>query len=565
MAQRKINKTAIALAIIFIIALGGCAPGQHEPTSDITPLTSSVKDSSAEPAFAPYFDTVNLNIAQLIYKTALPQGESYDNNQYTQYIKNMLNINTQVAWVASNENDYMQKLNLCIASDNMPDAVVVNDKSQMLSAHKYGLLMDISEIYETYASDLMKQIIDTSGGRVMNAATIDGRMMSLPGMHVLADGIHVMWLRKDWLDALGLDVPKTPDEIGKVAKAFIENKMGGENTVGIASPASNSLLYCNFLEPANNLAGFDPVFSAMDIYPGYWLRQPDGSCEYGSLSPNMKNALSLLSEWYSDGIIDPQIGLRNDSLETANANICGIIFAPWWIGYDIQDSLNADKHANWQTYPVYSADGRINIHCSTPTTRFTLISSKCKNPEAVIKIANLLLRDEGTLDSSTPIGWYPLRNPMAPGDECEYTIKELYKVLNGETKPEDYTEPGPYKLLASDVKKIKDVKLPPYDNMDIKYWNLSNIGDWGRYYSLLVGGRCLMMDYNHVYSETYELTESMPALWPNLRKLEYETMTKIVMGQATIDEFDSFVRLWKSEGGDKITQEVSALTNGIKK
>ena len=40
--------------------------------------------------------------------------------------------------------------------------------------------------------------------------------------------------------------------------------------------------------------------------------------------------------------------------------------------------------------------------------------------------------------------------------------------------------------------------------------------------------------------------------------MEDETFAKIIMGQASIDSFDDFVSKWKSQGGDKILEEIKA-------
>lgn len=55
------------------------------------------------------------------------------------------------------------------------------------------------------------------------------------------------------------------------------------------------------------------------------------------------------------------------------------------------------------------------------------------------------------------------QNTDGSADECEYTYHELIKVLNGETKPEDYAGvSSAYKLLANDVSVIKDT-VPGYE------------------------------------------------------------------------------------------------------
>ena len=45
--------------------------------------------------------------------------------------------------------------------------------------------------------------------------------------------------------------------------------------------------------------------------------------------------------------------------------------------------------------------------------------------------------------------------------------------------------------------------------------------------------------------------------WANLKKMEEETFSKIVMGKADISEFDTFVENWKSQGGDQILKEIN--------
>lgn len=47
----------------------------------------------------------------------------------------------------------------------------------------------------------------------------------------------------------------------------------------------------------------------------------------------------------------------------------------------------------------------------------------------------------------------------------------------------------------------------------------------------------------------------------NLEKLEEETFAKIILGQAPIDEFDTFVEKWYAEGGQTIIDEIAAAVN----
>jgi len=47
----------------------------------------------------------------------------------------------------------------------------------------------------------------------------------------------------------------------------------------------------------------------------------------------------------------------------------------------------------------------------------------------------------------------------------------------------------------------------------------------------------------------------------DLKKMEEETFSKIVMGKADISKFDTFVENWKNQGGDQILKEINEELN----
>ena len=218
-------------------------------------------------------------------------GQTPEDNQYTQHVLKELNIEVEYAWTASPSN-YDQRLSLAIASNDLPDAMVVGPVELRQPVHS-GQIADLTDVYEQYASETMKTIINSTNGMALEAATFDGRLMAIPSVNE-EDGIHLMWIRQDWLDNLGLEPPRTIDELEQVARAFVEqdpNRNVQADTIGIAGPDSNGKMYANFLESSNNLYGFDPIFSAFGAYPGFWLEGEDGEPVYGSIQPEVKQTL----------------------------------------------------------------------------------------------------------------------------------------------------------------------------------------------------------------------------------------------------------------------------------
>jgi multiple sugar transport system substrate-binding protein/putative aldouronate transport system substrate-binding protein len=399
----------------------------------------------------------------------------------------------------------------------------------------------------------------------MDVVSYDGRMIALPNITVTTDGVHVLNVQKNWLDQYNLPVPKTLDDIENGAKVFRDRRPAGAQTVPIAGRDKNSKLYCNFIESSNLANGFDPVFAAYDAYPGYFIDNGNRTASYGSLDPKMKPALERLARWYKEGLIDPELGARDNTGELINANTAGMRFGPWWaLGYGNGDSFVNNPNANWQAYPVYAADGKWNAHMKAPGTEACLISRKASadTAAAIIIMYNGLVRDESTFDTSLAIGWFPLRTVAAAADECEYEYRELTKVLKGETNPSSYNDPmSLYKLMYADAQMIRNV-IPRYNanrELSVADFNQSNRGDFNRAYALMVGNRSYATGKldKEVYSVTYAMTDLLEQRWPNLWKMEEEVMLRIITGQSDISAFDRFVADWRAQGGQGVLDDLA--------
>lgn len=567
--------------VILTAALSGCGTSGGKvtdggKTDGTTASGTQVSNTSAtsEPAdpFGKYDETVVINVARSVDPTEkLPDGDTPEDNQYTRYVKDMLNIDAKTMWTAAQGKDYDQKVNLAIASNDLPDAMVVGI-TQFRMAAKADQIQDLTEVYNKYASPEIKQMVDSSKGIAMKAVTLKGKMMAIPSLNVPDDSYHLAWIRKDWLDKLGLQVPKTMDDLEMVAKAFVERDPDGNgkaDTIGITGPQNGGELHASFLAPNNNSFGFDPIFSAYRSYPGFWVKGPDGKAAYGSILPETRTALAKLRDLYAKGLIDRQIGVRKDATEPIVGGKSGIYFGMWWSGYwPLPDAIKNDPNANWQAYAVpLDAEGVFNPHMGTPANLFCIVKKGFEHPEAAMKIINLNNRDEAKYDlAKGGVGNEVLRLPMSSYIELGVTIQALKDVLNGSKKPEDYAaaEYVLYSKLQNDAGTIKKVKLEPYDKLDIQYWNPQGDSNFNRMYSLMVGCAPIYdpnVKMNRVESLVYSQTKTMESKWVNLKKLEDEAFLKIIMGAAPVESFDKFVSDWKAQGGDQITAEVEAELN----
>lgn len=550
------KRKMVILSLACLMALSG-ATGVHAEEN------LPVDESGAVNPLGKYEDPVTVEIVQSINLTiTMPEGDSATDNYYTRFIKDNMNIDISVKWSASSS-DYNEKLNLAIAANDIPDILVVNEQ-QFRKLAQSDMLEDLTDYYDTYACDIIKQNIDSTDGKALENATYDGKLLALPSVQVEADGYVLMWIRQDWLDELGLEAPTTIEELETVAKAFVDNKMGGENTIGIVGPTINGAVYNTFLS-TNNLNNLDGIFQAYQAYPGYWVQDEEGKAVYGSTTEQTKEALAELNKMYEDGILDQELGVRKDADEAWKSGKVGILFSPWWHGYNVKDGIANEPDMEWKAYAApLAADGQWYAKLAGVGGSYCVVRKGYEHPEAAFLLNNYLRVNEGTFQSETDLdlSYYPGRVVITPLDENTYSVQALNAEMKGEEVPE--FDPLNYKLLQADLAALPDCLEAPYDDMSIEKWNTDNT-NFGRLYSLLMGSSAVEEAsaegiVNKVYSITYTQTETMERKWTNLKKKEDETFLKIIIGEEPIEAFDTFVEEWNAEGGAEITEEVQALT-----
>ena len=568
MKQKQIIALVSATALAAT-ALAGCGK-----TSEENPQTTAVKEAEGtakeDLPFSKYAETVTVHLGGSMNPNAkIPDGMSYEDNSYTRLLKEDFNIEVVYDWVASSS-DFDEKMNLCIGSGAIPDLMNVN-AAQYRALLKYDMIQPLDQYFEDYASDALKGYVESGGEELKKCISNDkGEMMAIPAPNITAGGINEMWIRQDWLDNLGLEVPRTWDEMAAVAEAFVTQDPDGNgeaDTIGILGPGN--LDHMNAI--GGNQFGLDPLFSSFQSYPQYWLQDEDGTVKYGSIQPETRTALEKIQKLYTDKLIDPEMLVRSNCQEAVLSGKVGIFFGPWWCGYTVGDATLAGE-ADWRAYfTPLSEDGNYYTHMAEPTTKYVVASKSCKNPEAAFKIINNEIANEQqwiadgiTSTEISTADLYPLFNVYDNADEIETSYDALTKYLAGEITMDD-VDFSRHKLLKGDMEAVTELKKEPYDDFSLDKWNLdSDLAktQLPRLVSILVGEAPSVNDkYIPVYNAYNGQTETMQAKWANLKKMEEETFAKIIMGKADISEFDTFVENWKNQGGDQILKEINEELN----
>ena len=572
MKQKQIIALVSATALAAT-ALAGCGKTSEEntqTTSEENTQTTAVGEAEGtakeDLPFSKYAETVTVHLGGSMNPNAkILDGMSYEDNAYTRFLKDDLNIEVVYDWIASSS-DYDEKMNLCIGSGTIPEMMNVN-ATQYRALLKYDMIQPLDQYFEDYASDKLKGFVESGGEELKKCITNDkGEMMAIPAPSMMVGEMNEMWIRQDWLDNLGLEVPRTWDEMAAVAEAFVTQDPDGngeDDTIGILGPGNSN----HINDIGDNQFGLDPLFCSFQSYPQYWLQDEDGTVKYGSIQPETRVALEKIQKLYTDKLIDPEMLVRNNCQEAVLSGKVGIFFGPWWSGYTVGEATLAGE-ADWRAYfTPLSVDGKYYTHMPDPTSKYVVVSKSCKNPEAAFKIISYLVANEQqwtdddiTSSEMSCADFYPLWNGYDNADEIEVSTDTLEKYLAGEITMDD-VDFSQHKLLKSDMEAVTELKKEPYDDFSLDKWNLdSDLAKTNlpRLVSLLVGGAPYVNDkYIPVYNAYSGQTETMQAKWANLKKMEEETFAKIIMGKADISEFDTFVENWKNQGGDQILKEIN--------
>jgi putative aldouronate transport system substrate-binding protein len=153
-------------------------------------------------------------------------------------IKDKLKITLNLVLVPGDVTEQNTKINTAAAANDLPDIFFVN-RDVWYKLVGEGLVAKVDELLPLMPVRTATHYSNPNRNKIV---TIDGSMYGLPdqGQIPTTDGLVI---RKDWLDKLGLTMPKTVDELIAVAKAFTENDPDGngeDDTYGFGAFVENA-------------------------------------------------------------------------------------------------------------------------------------------------------------------------------------------------------------------------------------------------------------------------------------------------------------------------------------
>lgn len=440
------------------------------------------------------------------------------------------NTNVKVNWTYASRNEAATSFSMMIM-DEQPDIIIGADNyysGGVAALCDDGISVELTDKIQEYMpnyyalvtsdDNLLKDVIDDQG-RFVAAYTLASHNGELGGEKPYGGTV----LRRDWLEALELEVPVTMDDwyhvLTEVHKAY-------PDVIPLMLPADGVDIYNTFLSAYGVLSEF---------------YQENGVVKYGPAEPGYRQWVETMRQWYADGLIDP-----NFITVDANADY-----------FTAMDYIGGGKAFAGNSMWGYTAENMRERGYNNDEDFYLLpvaypVLNAGDTPQAGMAMSDIVKPGMSITFS-------------ASSDKLELAMKYVDYWFSNEgmmldclgIEGESYTDngDGTYSLTDQLIQLVADGVYPTKTEAVYSY-TLGNYGfglySWGRF-DAIYAGQNNYKAYDIWGSAAYDLvlptsavmnsdeTSAYSAVYANIQTLVQENTVKFIIGTKSMDEYDSFV------------------------
>ena len=566
MSRKKVLFTILsAILMVFLAACGnGPAPAAVGDAGPAAPAAAAATEDGETTAEAPPQEgllevTFVANIDQTMIDNTLNQleGETFYDNRWTRRIAEDLGIQVTYLWTANDPEAYDLRISLALAAGDLPDIIHLGH-IQLAQAVAAGLATPIQPLVDNYASDLLRELIYDGGPDAIEAATFDGTWFGLGIGDAPIESSSLLYIREDWRQALGLEVPRTLEDMFTMIEAFMDFR--GDDAVGMT-------IYQGLL--GHNQLTLDALLNIYGAYHNFWIPDGSGGLAFSNIQPEYRRAIEMAAEMFRRGYFDREFTVQDQGMavESIVSSRNGIYFGAHWTPLWPQpDSLANDPEADWFAHPLPTLDGSMPIvGTRSAISEWYVVNSRFEHPEVMI----LLMNHYAKL-TFCPINQEYLTYSNPDGIDGVWKLNPVSEVRESNKNPAnsrlirphlDSGDPGDLFGEALAMWEFSLLGFDPANRLEMQGWN--RIMASGVNFPFPYGGASSIM-YDAWAEGRYVRNQFVgaptPTMETHLSILEnawLEEMTRIIIGDVSIDHFETAVQSWLASGGEAIVSEVN--------
>ncbi|MFI6679413.1 ABC transporter substrate-binding protein [Kribbella sp. NPDC050470] len=372
--------------------------------------------------------------------TPADQNTNLDTNQVTKIMSDKFKIQFRWQNTTYDAGPAKEKRQIALASGDYPDLfflipwVDAFTQAEVLKLGQQGVAVPLEDLIKENAPNIQKALDSNKTYKEMSTAP-DGHIYALPQW---ADCYHCtypdkLWINSAWLKKLGLQMPKTTEDLRKVLQAFKTQDPNG-NGKADEIPMTTDVQDSSLIAYLMNAFAYDPVGANNGVRSLVTL---DGDKVVTPVtSAAWKEGLKYINSLYKEGLIDQAAFTQNaQALQAQGNNPKAVVLGSvpvLWPGIFVQlDSKDGRDKQYDAVPPLTGPEGKSYTGLNYPTSTgytFMLTNKASKEAQvAAIKMLDWIYTDEGQMITNMGpenVGW----TKPGPGDiALDDKVKPLYK------------------------------------------------------------------------------------------------------------------------------------------
>ncbi|KAB8137863.1 extracellular solute-binding protein [Gracilibacillus oryzae] len=498
----------LAAFLMALLLISGCSSNEE---------ASETPDESGETGNSEGSDEAAV---VTVFKSHMGKGTKPDSSsEHLQYVKEKTGVEYELMTTPPGS-DPAEYINLMIASEDFPDILrPIGGVEQTLINQGGALALD--ELLPKYAPNAWEKIPEEAWN-IVRTASPDGKIYYIPKVYMIPE--RAALLRKDWLDAVGMEMPKTLEEYKEMLIAFRDQDPNGNGKQDELPTSGREFgRWMDHLFAMFGVAMWEG-YPEWDIY--------NGEINYAGTSENMKAAIAFIRELYAEGLLDNETFLNKGDVWAAKVN--NNLVGSWYhLPANLGEKITALREGNTEPYivglPLPEVEGFEGF----------ITQKSMGEPEWIIPKAS----EENAINALKLLDFF--YNPENE-EFVTYGIEGMqHEVVDGEKVllPSSDEKPlvlGMANFTTDETMKVRIENSFPEEEQQM----ITDIFEVSKADARRIAG-------DGMPSTVYEG-------YPDIQshKLFQEYLTKIVIGEWPIEKFDEFVETWNQSGGEEVTKRV---------
>ena len=323
--------------------------------------------------------------------------EDWKTNNMTQILEEQGNFDLNFVALPSGS-DYVTKVNMALTAGNvedLPDVILAENgrftDSQVWDWAQAGTIVPLTEYYNNpaLAVTIGKAIERTGSDYPKQITSPDGNIYGVATLNQSYGNEYndKMWYSKTWLEAMGVEEPKTTGEFYEVLKKVHETDLNGNgkaDEIGLIGTFTEGALYNGW---------FAYLMNAF-VYAGdkQYRTVNDGTVGLAYMTDEWKEGLRYIRKMFEEGLIASEtLTMDNEQFKALMNSEDQVVFSLDYAAPDMLDAAGDRVTEYMYLAPLTGPNGVNYASYGKSVANITfLVTTNCKNPEAAFRFGDLM-------------------------------------------------------------------------------------------------------------------------------------------------------------------------------